>query len=119
MGDIARRWNEMSDEEKLEELRQPVITRAFRSVGKPRGKVDFIDSFERLVTSIRRKAMGLSTLEERAALVDKTWGQLKTQFRRREVAHDFAEVVRRCLISETISWPWFGNRVDYPPGEGE
>ena len=75
MGEIARRWDELTDEQKAEELRQPVITRAF---GKPRGKVDFIASFEDLVTSIRRKAMGLRSLEGRAALVDKTWRQLQT-----------------------------------------
>jgi hypothetical protein len=123
MGEIARRWNELSDEEKLAELRDPVITRCLTSVGskssKSRGKGEFLDSFERLVVSVRRKAMSLSTLEERAELVDRTWRQLQTQFRRRGVAPDFAAIVRRCLVSETISWPWFGNRIDYPVGEGE
>jgi hypothetical protein len=116
MGDIARAWDEMSDEEKVEELRQPVITRSF---SKPSRPCNLLKTFEDLVVSVRRKAMALNTLEERAELVDKTWGQLKTQFRRREVAHDFAELVRRCLYSETISWPWFGHRLDYPAGEGE
>jgi hypothetical protein len=116
MGDIARRWNEMSDEEKLEELRQPVITRAF---GKPRGKVDLIDSFEKLVVSVRKRAMGMSSLVERAELCDRTWAQLKVQFQRRGIAPDFAEVVRRCFVSETTGWHWFGRRLTWPPGEGE
>ena len=98
------------------ELRAPTIIKAF---GKPRGKVDFIESFEKLVLSIRRKAIGLSTLEARAELVDAKWHQLKTEFRRREIAADFAEVVRRCLYAETVAWHWFGHRLTWPPGEGE
>jgi hypothetical protein len=84
-----------------------------------RGKSDLLESFDNLVVSMRRKAMGMSSLEQRAALVDKTWADLQRRFRRAEIPHGFTAVVRRCFISETISWPWFGNRLDYPPGEGE
>jgi hypothetical protein len=174
MGDLAKRWNEMSDAEKLDELRDPVITRCLRSYApgdddndgdgvatpvitcgrlfedecglkdpsecavhspppvpldksrrrrksrrKAARKGEFLKTFEKLVVQIRRKAMALDTLEERAALVDKYWQQLKAEFRRGEIAADFAEVVRQCLYSETIAWHWFGYREDYPPGEGE
>jgi hypothetical protein len=172
MGKLAKLWNEMSDAEKLDELREPTITRCFRSYapgddndgdtvtpvitcgrlyedecglkdpsecavhnppklsndGKSRRrsksrrksvrKGEFLRTFEKLVVQIRRKAMNLNTLEERAALVDKYWQQLKAEFRRGEIAADFAEVVRQCLYSETIAWHWFGYREDYPPGEG-
>jgi hypothetical protein len=116
MGEIARQWDQMSEAEKVNELRAPTITRA---LGKPRGKCDFLKSFEDLVVAVRRKAMGCSGLEERAALVDRTWRDLQVRFRRAGIAPDFQAVVRRCLISETISWPWLGRRIDYPPGEGE
>jgi hypothetical protein len=117
MGEIAKAWDQMSDEQKTDELREPTITRI--RVGEARGKSDLLESFDNLVTSIRRKAMNLNTLEERAALVDRTWCNLQRRFRRAGIPHGFVAVFRRCLVSETISWPWFGNRIDYPPGEGE
>jgi hypothetical protein len=124
MGRIADRWAEMSDEQKLAELREPTLT---RSEIKPRSKppskspsnADILKSFENLVVRVRRKAMALDTLVERAELVDRTWAKLKRDFRKAGVAADFAAVVRQVLYSETIAWPWFGHREDYPPGEGE
>jgi hypothetical protein len=179
MGDIARRWNEMSDLEKLQELRDPTITRTRNlvlrdlvSVGndddddddkpigncararesecglkdraecavhapptsggksrksksrsksreKARVSAKFHKAFGDLVVTIRRAAMDLDTLEQRAELVDRYWRRLKRQFERSGIPPDFAAVVRQCLYSETISWPWYGMRETYPPGEGE
>jgi hypothetical protein len=173
MGKIARAWDQMSDEEKLAELREPTITRCLRSYapdddgdgdnngdkesvpvvtcgrdqesecgmkdptecaihappkvgGKSRRKGrsksprkgEFLKTFEGLVVSIRRKAMDLNSLEERAALVDRYWRDLQKQFKDGGIAPEFAAVVRQCLYSETIAWHWFGSRLDYPPGEG-
>lgn len=117
MGEIARRWDALSDQQKLDELREPVVTRA--RVAETDAKGDLVTSLEKIVVMVRRKAMGLDTLEQRAALVDRIWADLRRRFQRAGVPHDFREMVRRILISETISWHWFGSRIDYPAGEGE
>jgi hypothetical protein len=128
MGRIADRWNSMSDEQKLAELREPTITRSWERIEMPGRKArqskvkrdqGFHASFEALVVRVRRKAMALDRLVERAELVDKTWAKLKRDFRRAEIAADFVEAMRRAFYSETVHWHWFGHREDYPPGEGE
>jgi hypothetical protein len=117
MGEIAKRWDALSDQQKVDELREPVVTRV--SVDKAGDKGDFVTSFENFVVMVRRKAIGVDTLEQRAALADGMWADLRRRFQRAGLPHDFQEMVRRCLISETISWHWSGQRTDHPPNEGE
>jgi hypothetical protein len=130
MGRIAQAWDQMTDQQKVDELRAPTVTRVRRArASKERALAkefvdsllskDFIDDFGTLLVQVRRKAMRLKTLEQRAALVDRQWAYLNKGFRDAGIRPNVIATLRRCLISETISWPWFGQRTTYPAGQGE